>query len=106
MRLKKLKYRVRFKGLGSLEVSGFAIDSGLPVRICVHEAGGVWICDHYDSGRRYGCFHSTRKDAVRSAVDDMKQALDDGTYAKAIRRINRTPNANVTGLAPAQEDDK
>lgn len=87
MKLKKLNYFIAFPE-GKIEISGFAIDSGLPVRICVHKSCGVWICDHYDTGRRYGHFHSTKKDAVRGAVDDMMQALFDGTYANSIKRVN------------------
>ena len=69
-------------------VKGYAIDSDLPVRICVHRGyGRVWVCDHYDTGYRFGKFHDTKAAAIKAGIQTMKDALANGDYERALRKV-------------------
>lgn len=81
-------YNTQFAGM-TVTVYGFAIDSGLPVRVCVHKVDkGVWVCDHYDSGRRFGESQRTKRAAVRHAVYEMRRRIESGAYAQAVHELN------------------
>lgn len=101
MRTKEIRYFISLQGIGPLPVWGFAIDSGLPVRICVHEASkNVWACDHYDTGKRFGEFQYTKKDAIRHAVYEMRVQIENGNFARAMIGLSM-PNVQAQGRLTA-----
>lgn len=90
-RVKKLEYAINDRLLGSRIVTGYAIDSGLPVRIAMHKGRfEEWIFDHWDSGF---CFShpvwATRKAAAEHAVRMMREAIDSGKLEKCLRNLRR-----------------
>jgi hypothetical protein len=67
-------------------VNGYAIDSGLPVRICVHRINDhTWVCDHYDSGYWFGSRTTTMEEAVKFGVARMRKAIKSGELDRAIK---------------------
>jgi hypothetical protein len=83
---KRIQYKITDRYTEWRYVDGYAIDSGLPVRVCVHRApNNLWACDHYDSGLWFGAYHKTMRDAIEYAVPRMKIAIESGELARAIK---------------------
>ena len=85
-KVKRMQYKINDRISGFRYVDGYAIDSGLPVRICVRRHNNrKWKCDHYDSGYWFGAYQPTMKKAAEYAVERMWRAIEDGTLARAIK---------------------
>lgn len=86
VKIKKLRYKIAGAYPGGWKyVDGYAIDSGLPVRICVHkESNGLWGADHYDTGLRFGYRSETRTEAIEYGIRQMMDAISSGRYFKAL----------------------
>jgi len=68
----------------------FAIDSGLPVRLAVHETSyGQWIVDHFDTGLCFGYPQISKAAAVAHGVSEIRRGLESGDYNKVICEFNR-----------------
>lgn len=85
MKLHPMDYWIDDRFIGKAKVSGFAINSGLPVRICIHlNKAGYWVADHFDSGFRYGdsmdAATNTLEEAAYYATSRMEAALWSGQF--------------------------
>jgi hypothetical protein len=89
-RLKKLRYKIHDRFIGFMEVDGFAIDSDIPVRLCVHQTdSGFWKCDHFDSGGGIAFTEPTRDQAVKHGIEYVRKGIEDGRYAEAVAAWNK-----------------
>jgi hypothetical protein len=82
---KRMQYKIDDRVDGFRYVDGYAIDSGLPVRVCVHRVGRRWKCDHFDSGFAFGPSQNTMREAVRFAVARMRHAIESGEFDISIK---------------------
>lgn len=87
MILVPIKYKIDDYYNGSREVNGFAVKSDLPVRFCVREHFGEWVCDHYDSGAGFGPSFKTMEDAAMFAEVKMKWAIDERKLETALQKF-------------------
>lgn len=89
MNLIQLQYKIDCR-YASRMVWGYAIDSGLPVRLTVRQmSGGQWTVDHYDTGRSVGTAAKTRDEAILRGVELVRASIANGDYRKAILQVNR-----------------
>lgn len=92
MKLKKIKYKIAlFRD--TKEVTGYAIDCDLPVRLCVRNIGGEWRIDHYDTGYFIGGLCDTREKAIANGIEVVRRNIESGVYADMIRAYDRHPGA-------------
>ena len=94
MRLRKIKYKIA-SVCGPLEVEGYAIESNLPVRLCVRLEGYFWRIDHYDTGYFIGKLCDTRQQAIAHGIEVVGRNLQSGKYAKSIQAYNRNPGVII-----------
>lgn len=92
MNLKQIKYKIALLS-GSREVTGYAIDCDLPVRLCVRIENFLWRVDHYDTGYFIGPLFNSRQEAIERGFDIVRRNIESGKYAQLIRAYNRNPGS-------------
>lgn len=85
------------EGPSSHQVSGFALDMGLPVKICVRHEADIWYADEFETGFaiRAGGFPSLDLPEFLSKLYELIVfKVESGAYAKAIAKAKAfTTNA-------------
>lgn len=80
-----LRYKIHDVIDGSRTVYGYAVRSDVPVRFCVREIDeDTWVCDHYDTGARFGNFYWTKEEAADMGEIQLIRAIDSGLLDKSI----------------------
>lgn len=92
MEIAGISYWIHDKSIGKRRVTGCAIDSGLPVRICVRlNELGDWVCEHFDSGYRFGNILPSESFLINEVVDyavrSMGDAIATGAFVKACEKV-------------------
>lgn len=88
MEIAGISYWIHDYVVGKRMVSGWAIDSRLPVRVCVRlNELGDWVCEHFDSGCRFGNILPSEwflfSEVVDYAVRTMEDAIATKKFVKA-----------------------
>lgn len=91
--MKTKKFRYKIENIYNVDrcevVTGFAVDFP-DVRFCVRPLGGdLWKIDHYDTGKGFGPYCTSKKQAIERGVDVLKMNLASGKYAEVIEAVNR-----------------
>lgn len=95
MRLKKINYQIAH-GFGVAKpVSGYAVDSPTNVRYCVRcNEKAEWVADHFDAGHAITNIRfTTWQECIDGTEAYLNKAIRDGSYARAIQRINSEAEA-------------
>jgi peptide methionine sulfoxide reductase MsrB len=89
MKMKRITYKIKSNfGLDPKVVSGYAVDSDLGVRFCVRKKQrNYWSADHFDTGCSIPGFGTTAESCAKDAYAFLRVRIDDGSYAKAIARL-------------------
>ncbi len=92
MEIAGISYWIHDYVVGKRMVSGWAIDSRLPVRICIRlNELGDWVCEHFDSGYRFGNILPSESFLISEVVDyairTMGDAIATGAFVKACEKI-------------------
>lgn len=89
MKFKPLTYRIAnyiYKDHWHAKtVTGFAVDCGLPVMLCVREDVLGWTCDEYTTGFSICAYGMTKESAAQNAVRVIKKNMKTGKWESALR---------------------
>ncbi|MCR4305073.1 MAG: hypothetical protein NUV63_12775 [Gallionella sp.] len=95
MKLVPINYFIDHHG-GSRPVSGLAIETNLPVRMCLRREWSSWRCDHYDTG--YGMNYMgavdselSAEEAAKKYIDYLRKNINSGQYARALAAAGIKP---------------
>lgn len=86
------------EGASSRFVSGFALDMGLPVKICIRHESNVWYADDFETGFaiRGGGFPSLDLPNFLSKLYELvSEKIESGAYAKAMGKAKAITNASL-----------
>ena len=86
--MKKYEFRYNIATeSGAKKVTGYAIDSDLPIRYCIRQSHQMWVADHYDSGYAIPGRWESFPDAVVATEAILRRNIESGTWAKLMDSI-------------------
>ena len=92
IKMQTFDYEISNELLGFEPVTGFALDIGLPIKVCARQIGGYWRLDDFLTGHslvRISNEHEYLIEFIIRCYELLKEKLDNGQYQKAIEKYEQ-----------------
>jgi hypothetical protein len=87
IKMQTFDYEISHEVIGFELVTGFALDTGLPIKMCVRQLGGLWRLDDFLTGHsliRISDDFETLIEFIIRGHELLEEKLNNGQYQKAL----------------------